>query len=202
MWKNKRVNDPYTNKARKENLVARSYYKLEEIDQKYDFFTHNTNCVIDIWAAPWSRLQYIARKLKNRKATVLWFDLKPIQLSLPNVETYIQDITKHDEVKKIVEDAWIKEGSVDVIVSDMAPDTIWAKDIDALRSVGLIEKTLRMYDQYLAPDGKFAIKVFMWPWFEELLRDLRKKYGHGPIQIFKPKACRKKSKETYILKRK
>ena len=49
----------------------------------------------------------------------------------------------------------------DVIVSDMAPDTIGKADIDAIRSIGLIEKTLRLYEKYLAPDGKFAIKVFM-----------------------------------------
>ena len=55
----------------------------------------------------------------------------------------------------------------------MAPDTVGNKGTDALRSASLIMETMRMYEQLLKPDGKFAIKVFMGPGFEELVKHCR-----------------------------
>jgi 23S rRNA (uridine2552-2'-O)-methyltransferase len=89
---------------------------------------------------------------------------------------------------------------IDMIISDMAPDTLWDKGTDALRSCHLIMETMRIYETLLKKDGKFAIKVFMWPWFEELVRYCRTTRWAQHIKIFKPKACRKESKETYIVK--
>ena len=89
---------------------------------------------------------------------------------------------------------------VDVIISDMAPDTTGSKSIDAMRSIGLLESTLWMYDQLLKADGKFVIKIFMGPGFDQFRDTLRDRYGIKNIKVFKPKACRKNSKETYIVK--
>jgi 23S rRNA U2552 (ribose-2'-O)-methylase RlmE/FtsJ len=74
------------------------------------------------------------------------------------------------------------------------------KDIDAMRSIGLLEETLWMYKELLKPNWKFVIKIFMWPGFEEFLADLRKFFWAKHIKIYKPKACRDASKETYIIK--
>jgi len=200
---NKWINDPYTNKARNKKLVARSYFKLEEIDKKFELFTPETKKILDIWCAPWSWLQYCSQKVEElnvQDPTIIWFDLKRVIITLPNTHPYQQDITDREWVSKALENHAIE--SLDIIVSDMAPDTIGMKDIDALRSVGLIEKTLWIYEKFLVDWGKFAIKVFMWPGFEELVRDLKDMYGNANIQVFKPKSCRKASKETYIVKKK
>ncbi len=210
MANNKWVNDYYTNKARTDNILARSYYKLQEIDAKFQLFDPAiTRTVIDIWAAPWSWLQYCNhffesltdQKKAQQPPLAVWFDLKQIQLSLPYIHTFQQDITEIEAVKNILQLLHLEHESVDCIISDMAPDTIGMKDIDALRSVGLIEKTLWMYEYYLKPWWKFALKVFMGPWFDELVRSLKEQYGHAAIQTFKPKSCRKTSKETYIVKK-
>lgn len=201
----KRRDDHYTQKAKAENILARSFYKLEEIDQKAKLFDEETETVLDIWCAPGSRLQYVSKKLQtfdrpaDESPQVIWFDLKQSEVAMPYVYAYQQDITNVQAVEHILEEHHID--TVDVIISDMAPDTIWNKEIDALRSIGLIEKTLWMYERFLKPDGKFVIKVFMGPGFDELIRELKDQYGAGKISVFKPKACRKESKETYILKR-
>lgn len=91
-------------------------------------------------------------------------------------------------------------GGVDFIQSDMAPNTVGHKSVDAIRSIWLLEDTLRIYKKYLKPGWKFAIKIFMWPGFEEFVSDLKEYFGHKNIKIFKPKACRSISKETYIVK--
>ena len=112
---------------------------------------------------------------------------------------YQQDISDREGVQKILDDECIEQ--FDVIVSDMAPDTIGTADIDAIRSMTLIQKTLRIYERYLKAWGKFAIKVFMWPWFDEFVRSMKEQYGTSNIVVFKPKSCRKGSKETYVVKR-
>lgn len=201
----KRVDDPYTNRARKEGFLARSVYKLEEIDQKFHLFDSSVTTALDIGCAPWSRLQYISKKLEakhkktgGREPVIVWFDLKTVEMQMPYVHAYPQDITDHAAVRSILEFHGIE--TFDVIVSDMAPDTIGTSDIDAMRSIGLIEKTLRLYEEFLKENGNFAIKVFMGPGFDELVRDLKKQRWASTIRIFKPKACRKESKETYIVR--
>lgn len=205
---NKRRDDHYTLKAKAENIVARSFYKLEEIDKKAALFTELTKTVLDIGCAPGSWLQYVSKKLQTFKhqpgeePQIIGFDLKQSEVAMPYVYAYVQDITDTEWVEAIIHEHGLTDGTVDVIISDMAPDTMGNKEIDALRSIGLIERTLWIYDRFLKDEGKFVIKVFMGPGFDELIRGLKSKYGAGAISVFKPKACRKESKETYILKRK
>ncbi len=134
--------------------------RLEELDKKYSLITPQTKTVLDIGCAPGSRLQYISRKVAGRgKAQVIGFDIKAVEVNLPHVETFVQDVTGRDAVKKILDDAGIEK--FDLIVSDMAPDTGSQAYVDAMRSIALIRKTRWLYDTYLAPEGKFAIKIFM-----------------------------------------
>ena len=190
--------DHYFKLAKKEWYVARSAYKLQEIDQKFGFFDKkHTKSVIDIWCAPWSRIQYIQRQVPS--ATILWFDLKSCDVPSPTTYTYQQDIEEQDAVKAILQSHKVQR--VDVIVSDMAPNTMWHKNTDAIRSITLIESTLWMYETLLSENWKFAIKVFMGSGFEELYRELRDQYGCPKrVKLFKPKSCRKESKETYIIR--
>ena len=88
---------------------------------------------------------------------------------------YAQDITEQDKVDTIFAENGIEQ--VDFIQSDMAPNTIGDKETDAIRSIGLLEETLRVYDKYLKPDGKFCTKIFMGPGFDEYVANLKKKYG-------------------------
>jgi 23S rRNA (uridine2552-2'-O)-methyltransferase len=91
------------------------------------------------------------------------------------MHTYVQDITEQDKVDAIFAENGIEQ--VDFIQSDMAPNTIGDKETDAIRSIGLLEQTLRVYDKYLKPDGKFCTKIFMGPGFDEYVVNLKKKYG-------------------------
>ena len=197
------IQDHYFHLAKKDGYVARSAYKLQEIDEKFKFFWRGVDSVIDIGCAPWSRLQYTSRKLSknnNKDSLIIGFDLKKVDLNLAHTHTFVQDITEQEAVKKILTlELWEQE-QVDVIISDMAPDTVGDKSTDALRSCSLIMETMRMYEKLLKKDGKFTIKVFMWPGFDDLVSYCRERRWASHIKIFKPKACRKESKETYIVK--
>jgi 23S rRNA (uridine2552-2'-O)-methyltransferase len=203
MKPNKRVDDFYTNKARKDWYLARSVYKLEEIDQKYWLFRDHPHVVVDVGCAPWSWLQYISRRLDGAvvQPVIVGFDIKPVTLSLPYTTTFTQDITQRDTVRSLLHDLGIEAGQADLIVSDMAPDTIGMADIDAMRSIGLLEKMVWMLEELLRPEGKFVLKIFMGPGFDEFVRYCKGRRWASSIVVFKPKACRPSSKETYIVKR-
>ncbi len=193
--------DFYFKQAKKEWYKARSAFKLDEIQEKFHLFDKTTKHVIDIGCAPGSWLQYAISQMQTYKVKdykIIWFDLKPVELNLPGLVTYQQDITDQEKVKSLLGEQWIQQ--VDLIQSDMAPNTTGIKDLDAMRSMGLIQETLWMYKELLKPNGKFVIKVFMWPGFEEFVKELKTHFGWRAIKIFKPQACRSASKETYVVK--
>ena len=193
--------DFYFKKAKKEWYKARSAFKLEEIQDKFHLIDRNTKTVVDIGCAPWSWMQYtisLLQKMKVKDYKLIWFDLKKVEFQLPWMYTYVQDVTDQNKINAIFARNGVEQ--VDFIQSDMAPNTIWDKETDAIRSIWLLEQTLRIYDKYLKPDWKFCTKIFMGPWFDEYVANLKKKYGWKNIKVFKPESCRRESKETYVIK--
>lgn len=193
--------DFYFKKAKKDWYKARSAFKLEEIQDKFSLISSSTKNILDIGCAPGSWIQYTIAQLKKLRVPnyqVIGFDLKKVELNLPGLTTYMQDVTEVEKVKAILQNHQIS--SFDFIQSDVAPNTIGLKDIDAMRSIDLLEQTYRIYDQLLAPNGAFAIKVFMGPGFDEFVAKIKKRFGAKNIKLFKPNSCRANSKETYVIK--
>ena len=190
--------DFYFKKAKKEWYKARSIFKLEEIDKKFKLFSKKEKLnILDIGCAPGSWVQYLD-KITASKSKIIWLDLKATQLNLKKTHCYVQDATDIEKVKNILKAHNIEK--LDVITSDMAPNTIWFKDIDSIRSLELIKSTLPLYDTFLKENWKFVIKIFMGPWFDQFVFELKQKYGWKKIKTFKPDSVRKISKEIYIIK--
>ena len=190
--------DFYFKKAKKEWYKARSIFKLEEIDKKFKLFHKKEKLnILDIGCAPGSWVQYLD-KITASKSKIIWLDLKATQLNLKKTHCYVQDATDIEKVKNILKAHNIEK--LDVITSDMAPNTIWFKDIDSIRSLELIKSTLPLYDTFLKENWKFVIKIFMGPWFDQFVFELKQKYGWKKIKTFKPDSVRKISKEIYIIK--
>ena len=193
--------DHYFNKAKKTWYKARSAFKLEAIQDKFHIFDKTVRTVIDIWCAPWSWLQYASSQLEKfavKDPVLLGFDIKKVTIKLPHMHAYKQDITDREGVQKILTQHNLEQ--VDCIISDMAPNTIGVKDIDAIRSIDLLEKSLRMYEDLLKKDGKFVVKIFMGPGFDAYVKRMKDVFGGKNIKIFKPDASRTNSKETYVIK--
>lgn len=208
--------DHYFNKAKKTGYKARSAFKLEAIQDKFHIFDATVCTVIDVWCAPGSWLQYAASQLeknhmispglprrrstppRNDEYVIIGFDLKAVKMSLPHVYTYQQDITDRANVQQILSTHTIEK--VDCIISDMAPNTIGVKDIDAIRSFDLLEQWFWMMEELLAPGGKVVVKLFMGPGFDEYIKRMKDLFGGKNIKIFKPDASRTNSKETYVVK--
>lgn len=195
------VQDHYFKKAKKEWYKARSAFKLEEIEEKFHIFEKDTKTILDVGCAPWSRIQYAVNKLKKNKRSdykILGVDIQDVNLNLPGVTTYKADITDKKHIKEILKENNIEK--VDLIQSDMAPNTIGVKDVDAMRLFGLIDSMKRIFTDLLNPEGHFVVKVFMGPGFEEFVKEMKWIFGGKSIKVFKPKSCRKESKEIYVVK--
>ena len=129
---------------------------------------------------------------------ILGVDIQDVSLNLPGVKTYQADIQDVDHIKEILKENKIEK--VDIVQSDMAPNTIGVKDVDAMRLFGLLKYVKPIIKNLLKPDGKFVIKVFMGPGFEEFVKEMKTIFGGKNIKTLKPESCRKESKEIYIVK--
>lgn len=193
--------DHYFKKAKKEGYKARSAFKLEEIQEKFHLFDKYTKTVMDIGCAPGSRIQYAVNIMKKNHITdykILGIDIQDVNLNLPGVVAYKADIQDVEHIKAILAENNIQK--VDLIQSDMAPNTIGVKDVDAMRLFELLEYVKPILKNLLKPEGKFVIKVFMGPGFEEFVKEMKNIFWGKHIKTLKPAACRKESKEIYVIK--
>jgi len=168
------VQDHYFKQAKKEGYKARSVFKLEEIQNKFHLFDKHTKTIMDIGCAPGSRIQYavnLMKKLNIANYKILGVDIQDVNLNLPGVKTYKADIQDVDHIKEILAENNIEK--VDLIQSDMAPNTIGVKDVDAMRLFELLEYVKPILKNLLKPEGKFVIKVFMGPGFEEFVKEMK-----------------------------
>lgn len=156
--------DHYFKQAKKGGYKARSIFKLEEIDKKYKIFDRKIQTVMDIGCSPGSWMQYVSEQMKKNQVkdpVVIGLDIKPSTIEIPGVHWYVQDITQTEGVKNIITKHGVEK--FDAIISDMAPNTIGFRDIDAMRCIELLRTTLPLYEQFLKKGGKAVIKIFMGP---------------------------------------
>src|ERR1039457_461076 len=123
-------NDHYARKAKDENFVARSVYKLEEIDQRFRIISSD-DYVLDLGASPGSWMQYTSKKI-GEKGKVLGIDLKPITVNLSNAITVQGDMNDFKMEELLIKYNLSKP--FDAVVSDMAPNTTGNKFVDQCRS--------------------------------------------------------------------
>jgi 23S rRNA (uridine2552-2'-O)-methyltransferase len=87
--------------------------------------------------------------------------------------------------------------TVDVIVSDMAPNLMGNASVDAARSLALWNMAVDVAEDLLEPQGSLCIKVFHGPGFDAFVKKLRGLYTK--VQVYKPKASKAESSEVYLV---
>lgn len=188
-----KVKDHYFEKAKKENYLARSIYKLEEIDNKYGVLNKG-DIVLDLGYHPGSWIQYTSKKV-GKDGFVVGIDIREINHSLKtleNVRVYKKDV---NDVKDLAELGL--EDKVDALVSDMAPNTTGIKSVDQIRSLQLVEMAFYHLPQFLKPGGNFVIKVFDGHEAQMFLKEQRKQFDK--FHFLKPKSTRSVSKEFFVI---
>lgn len=185
----KKVQDHYFHKAKGEGYVARSAYKLQEIDQKHSVFRKGQR-VLDLGCSPGSWLQYAAKAV-GPQGHITGIDLSPVKLQLPNFVSVFQADIYDKSTEAYLEQPF------DVIISDMAPKTTGIRSVDAQRSYDLCEHVVLLADQFLKTDGHLLIKAFQGGAFGQLKQTFQQRYQK--VKICKPQSSRKESVEIFLL---
>jgi len=183
--------DFYFKKAKRHRYVARSVYKLEEIQKKYRIIRPGSR-VLDLGCAPGSWLQYSEEKV-GPKGVVVGIDLKDIRREISYKVIFIkEDMFELDPaaLRKYAP-------AFDVVLSDMAPATTGIGFVDSTRSVYLADRALEIALRVLIKGGFFLCKVLDGEDFPAFLKKFRRYFDR--VKIVKPKASRKDSREIYLL---
>ena len=189
-WINKQRRDIYVRKSKIEGYRSRAVYKLEEINNKFKFLKNGLS-VVDLGAAPGSWSQFISNNYKNMK--ILAIDLKKID-KIDNIFQLKGDFTEKDNQKKIKE---YFNDKVDLVVSDMAANTSGNKNLDSIVTGELCLEALEFTKNIIKKDGQFVSKLFMGTTFNEIVKYSKEIFEE--INIFKPPASRKDSKENFLV---
>ncbi|TYC89372.1 RlmE family RNA methyltransferase [Novosphingobium sp. BW1] len=189
-WLTRQLNDPYVKKAKADGYRSRAAYKLLELDEKFDLLKGTTRAV-DLGIAPggWSQVL----RLKCPKAAVVGIDLLPTD-PIEGVTIFQMDFMA-DEAPAALEEAL--DGAPDLVLSDMAANTVGHKQTDHLRTMGLVETAADFAIQTLAPGGAFVAKVLAGGTDTQLLGLLKKHFTS--VKHAKPPASRKDSSEWYVI---
>ncbi len=191
----RKVQDYYFKKAKKENYPARSVYKLEEAQKKYQFLKTG-NIVLDLGCQPGSWSIYAA-KIIGPQGLVVGVDLqKGKKISIAKAAEIIwfyDDIMADDIVEKLQN----IRNNYGTILSDIAPRTSGNKWVDQQQSLSLARRVLELAGKLLESDGNIYIKVFEGEDFKEFVDSVRKSFK--TVKIFKPKSSRSESREVFVL---
>lgn len=188
-----KVKDHYFKKAKKDNYLARSIYKLEEIDQKFKVLKSN-DIVLDLGYYPGSWIQYTSQKVKPN-GKVIGIDIKEVNTklaALSNVTVFQKDINEVQNLQELGVDE-----KFDVVVSDMAPNTTGIKSVDQARSLNLVEMVFYHLPQFLKENGNLVIKVFDSNDAQVYLRQQKNLFKK--FEFLKPKSTRSVSKEFFVI---
>jgi 23S rRNA (uridine2552-2'-O)-methyltransferase len=189
-WLSRQLNDPYVKKAKAEGYRSRAAYKLAELDEKFTLLKGVTR-VVDLGIAPGGWSQIVRRRAP--KAKVVGIDLLPTD-PLEGVTIFEMDFMA-DEAPGLLEGAL--EGVPDLILSDMAANTVGHKQTDHLRTMGLVETAADFAISTLAPGGAFVAKVLAGGTDADLLALLKRHFAS--VKHAKPPASRKDSSEWYVI---
>jgi 23S rRNA (uridine2552-2'-O)-methyltransferase len=188
--------DTYYRKAKEEGFLARSVYKLEEIDRAFKI-VRKGDVVLDLGCAPGSWLQYAERRVREKGGSLVGIDLLPVKLTFGAhvrvIQGDIYDVTLEDLLPEGVD----ADTPFDVVLSDMAPNTTGIRSVDQARSMALVERALDIADELLRPGGRFVAKVFEGGDFVAFVKMLRERFTD--VKIRRPKGVRRGSMETYVV---
>jgi 23S rRNA (uridine2552-2'-O)-methyltransferase len=191
MSKSPKWEDHYTRRARQEKWLARSVYKLEEIDRKYRLIRPGGR-ILDLGCYPGSWTQYCIRKA-GAAGQVVGVDLhEPEDLKSAHFRFIKADVLSLD-----IEWLLGEIGSRDAVISDLAPSTTGIAVADVTRSLELARRALAIALAVLRKKGHFLCKVFEGEGTQDLRREVSSHFEQ--MKIIRPSAVRKASREMYFL---
>jgi 23S rRNA (uridine2552-2'-O)-methyltransferase len=189
-WLQRQLNDPYVRRAKAEGYRSRAAYKLIELDEKFGFLK-GARRVVDLGLAPGGWSQVVRQRLPA--STVVGIDLLPVD-PLDGVEILQMDFMDDAAPGRLRE---ALGGPADLVLSDMAANTVGHPQTDALRTMALVEAAFAFAIEVLAPGGTFVAKAFAGGADAALIAELKRHFTS--VKHAKPPASRKGSVEWFLV---
>ena len=188
----KEYQDYFFKKAKKEGVLSRAYYKLEEIDKKHRLFRPGMK-VLDLGCAPGSWLQYAARHV-GVSGLVVGVDKTKLTETFSKQARFLAgDIFLLDPLELLK----MAEGPFDLVLSDAAPSTTGERFVDQQNSLRLARRAFEIALAVLAPGGHLVLKIFQGEDTKELQKICKTSFEF--LHIEKPQSSRKESFEVYFV---
>lgn len=192
--------DSFYYKAKREGYPARSVYKLEEIDKKYNLIKKGAK-ILELGASPGSWLKYCLSKI-GKGGRIVAIDLTPPSITLPpQVNFIVEDIFKIDAqyLREVLSSSSACPGceTFDLILSDLAPKTSGMKEVDQARSLGLAKRAVGIARETVKKGGGILVKIFESRDAHDLKKEVSLYFSKTYIE--RPKATRRESSEFYLV---
>jgi len=189
-WLERQLNDPYVRRAKADNYRSRAAYKLLELDERFGLLK-GVKAVVDLGIAPGGWSQVVSRRVPGAK--IAGIDLLPTD-PIEGVTILQMDFMDADAPARLQE---ALGGPPDLILSDMAANTVGHSRTDHLRTMGLVEAGLEFAVETLRPGGAFVAKVLAGGADSNLVAELKRHFT--TVKHAKPPASRKESSEWYVV---
>ena len=189
-WLERQLNDPYVKRAKAEGYRSRAAYKLIELDARFHFL-RGAKRVLDLGVAPGGWTQVVRQRCPA--ATIVGIDLLPADPIEGAILLQMDFMT--DEAPARLTEAL--GGPADLVLSDMAANTVGHPQTDHLRTMGLVEAALDFACEILRPGGAFVAKVLAGGADAQLVSELKRNFA--TVKHAKPPASRKGSSEWYVV---
>ena len=189
-WLERQLNDPYVKRAKAEGYRSRAAYKLIELDEKFGLLK-GVKGVVDLGIAPggWSQ---VVRK-KAPAARVAGIDFLPTD-PIDGVAILQMDFMDEEAPERLRE---ALAGDADLVLSDMAANTVGHPQTDHLRTMTLVEAGMEFACEVLKPGGAYVAKVLAGGADNNLVAELKRHFT--TVKHAKPPASRKDSSEWYVI---
>ena len=167
-------------------------YKLQELDRVHRLLKPGM-IVVDLGCRPGSWLRYAAKRVGS-SGRVVGIDRQDLPEAPPdNARVIVGDVFTV-QTQRLVDACG---GPVDVLLSDMAPDTTGIGHVDSARSAALCERALELAEELLKPGGSLLYKIFQGGDMQEVVAATRALFTR--VSVEKPAASRSRSREQYVL---
>lgn len=189
-WLERQLNDPYVKRAKAEGYRSRAAYKLLELNERFHLL-RGVKRVVDLGIAPggWSQ---VVRKLAP-SAAIAGIDLLPVD-PIDGVTIFQLDFL-HETAPDLLREAL--GGEADLVMSDMAANTVGHPQTDHLRTMALVEAGVMFACEVLRPGGAFVAKSLAGGADNALIAELKRNFQ--TVKHAKPPASRKGSSEWYVI---
>jgi 23S rRNA (uridine2552-2'-O)-methyltransferase len=189
-WLERQLNDPYVKRAKAEGYRSRAAYKLIELDERFGFLK-GAKRIVDLGIAPGGWTQVARQRLPH--AVIVGIDLLPTD-PIDGATILLLDFMDDEAPDRLRE---ALGGPADLILSDMAANTVGHPQTDHLRTMGLVEAALDFAASILQPGGAFVAKVLAGGADSGLVAELKRRFA--TVKHAKPPASRKGSSEWYVV---